>query len=249
MRKKSVGNNRQTIHQRGNQRDGSPHYVLLYSDDESGDEEEILLQPRNKSNSTPRRIEVIVVTLKPEDTLQALALRYRCTISELKRINNIHKENEIFARRVIKVPVPPFSIFTENNDTSDNLIDINPPENNENESPNVKREEEIINLISTPTVVPSTSTDINSVILNSVCEPLASGIEQENCCDGEDDTLLRERTNATAESRVVDTFKCSGADWGLSWIHLLAFSLLLGCAGPVIYIYCIAESEHNHEPT
>ncbi|XP_063991026.1 lysM and putative peptidoglycan-binding domain-containing protein 3 isoform X2 [Diachasmimorpha longicaudata] len=240
MRKKSVGNNRQTVYQRGNQRDGSPHYVLLYSDDESGDEEEILLQPRNKSNSTPRKVEVIVVTLKPEDTLQALALRYRCTISELKRINNIHKENEIFAHRVIKVPVPPFSIFTENNETTDNLINLNPPETIETESPTIKREEEIINLITTPTVVPSTSADINSVILNSVCEPLTSGIDQVNCCDEEDDKLLQEHPTTAVETRVIDPFKCSGADWGLSWIHLLGFSLLLGSVGPVIYIYCIA---------
>ncbi|XP_011305229.1 lysM and putative peptidoglycan-binding domain-containing protein 3 [Fopius arisanus] len=248
MRKKSVGNNRQA-YQRGNQRDGSPHYVLLYSDDESG-EEEILLQPRNKTNSTPRKVEVIVVTLKPEDTLQALALRYRCTISELKRINNIHKENEIFARRVMKVPVQPFSIFTETNTTSDDLINLNPPENNENESPNAKREEEIINLIATPTVVPSTSADINSVILNSVCEPSTSGNDQEHISDGEGDKLLRDHPSPeTTESRVVDTFKCSGADWGLSWIHVLSFSLLLGIGGPIFYFFCIADNEHNHEAT
>lgn len=67
------------VYQRGNQRDGSPHYVFLYSDDEnSGDEETISLQQCNKS--LPRKVEVIYVPLKSEDTLQALALRYRCTV-------------------------------------------------------------------------------------------------------------------------------------------------------------------------
>lgn len=70
------------VYQRGNQRDGSPHYVFLYSDDEnSGDEESIPLQQRTKLTSLPRKVEVINVPLKPEDTLQALALRYRCTVS------------------------------------------------------------------------------------------------------------------------------------------------------------------------
>lgn len=74
------------VYQRGNQKEGSPHYVFLYSDDEnSGDEENFPLQPRTGSTSTPRKVEVINVLVKPEDTLQALALRYRCTvISNLK---------------------------------------------------------------------------------------------------------------------------------------------------------------------
>ena len=73
---------RQMVYQRGNQRDGSPHYVFLYSDDEnSGDEESISLQQRTKLTSLPRKVEVINVLLKPEDTLQALALRYRCMVS------------------------------------------------------------------------------------------------------------------------------------------------------------------------
>lgn len=70
---------KQMVYQRGNQRDGSPHYVLLYSDDEnSGNEESIPLQKTTKS--LPRKLEVINVPLKSEDTLQALALRYRCTV-------------------------------------------------------------------------------------------------------------------------------------------------------------------------
>ncbi|XP_076637742.1 lysM and putative peptidoglycan-binding domain-containing protein 3 isoform X3 [Colletes latitarsis] len=102
------------VYQRGNQREGSPHYVFLYSDDENSENEDnIPLQPRTKPTSLPRKVEVINVQLKSEDTLQALALRYRCTISELKRINKIHKENEIFAKRFIKVPIQPFSILSE----------------------------------------------------------------------------------------------------------------------------------------
>lgn len=149
---------------------------------------------------------------------------------------------------MIKVPVQAFSILTENNDNS---INLNAPEVDENASPNINRDVEIINLIATTASAPSTSetpTDINSVILNSVCEPLTSGIETENLSDEESDKLLREHpTTPTTESRVVDTFKCSGADWGLSWIHLLSFSLILSFAGPVIYIFYIAENEHKNE--
>lgn len=72
---------RQMVYQRGNQREGSPHYVFLYSDDEhSGTEDNIPLQPHTKITTLPRKVEVINVQLKSEDTLQALALRYRCTV-------------------------------------------------------------------------------------------------------------------------------------------------------------------------
>lgn len=72
---------RQTVYHRGNQRDGSPHYVFLYpDDDQSEDEEHFSLQPKN-SSTLPRKIEVINVQVQSEDTLQALALRYHCKVS------------------------------------------------------------------------------------------------------------------------------------------------------------------------
>lgn len=74
-------NFRQTVYQRGGQREGSPHYVFLYSDDEDCGPEDIPLQPRRCAKAPPRQVEVIKVLLKTEDTLQALALRYQCTVS------------------------------------------------------------------------------------------------------------------------------------------------------------------------
>lgn len=72
------------MYQRGNQRDASPHYVFLYSDDEySEDEENIPLQNRNHAHA-PRKVEVIKIEVQSEDTLQALALRYRCTVSNVQ---------------------------------------------------------------------------------------------------------------------------------------------------------------------
>ena len=43
------------------------------------------------------------------DALQALSIRYHCPIAELKRLNNIHRENEIFAKKSIKVPARQFT--------------------------------------------------------------------------------------------------------------------------------------------
>ncbi|XP_012531545.1 lysM and putative peptidoglycan-binding domain-containing protein 3 [Monomorium pharaonis] len=235
---------RQMIHLRG--RESSPHYVFLHSDDESStDEENISLQTIKRPTSLRRKIQVINVQIKPEDTLQALALRYRCTISELKRINKIDKENEIYAKPYIKVPVQPFSILTEaspENSQDDNAVVIS--QQCQKETP-VRTEEQLIDLGATSMSMESSNTEINTIILNSVCEPLSS-YNSANIPENfhtEHDMLLSDNTeNAeAAESCETDIFKCSGDNWGLSWMQLLVFSLLLSFAGPIIYILYIAE--------
>ncbi|XP_036223789.1 lysM and putative peptidoglycan-binding domain-containing protein 3 isoform X2 [Bactrocera oleae] len=47
------------------------------------------------------------------DSLQALALRFRSTVADIKRLNKIDKDNEIYARKFVKIPVTPHSILLE----------------------------------------------------------------------------------------------------------------------------------------
>ncbi|XP_043258134.1 lysM and putative peptidoglycan-binding domain-containing protein 3 [Colletes gigas] len=241
------------VYQRGNQREGSPHYVFLYSDDENSENEEnIPLQPRTKTTSLPRKVEVINVQLKSEDTLQALALRYRCTISELKRINKIHKENEIFAKRFIKVPIQPFSILSETLEQSrSGQADQNDVSilSSEGETANAATNDSLIDLIKKPVVTELPEAEINTIILNSVCEPLSS-FNSNNLLEitsSECDTLLTLTESNSNNSHLTDTFKCSGDDCGLSWTQLLGFSLLLGFAGPIIYILYITQFSSKNQ--
>lgn len=55
--------------------------MFVHLDEENIDEDPIALSTINRS--TPlHKIEVIKLQINPDDTLQALALRYRCTVSE-----------------------------------------------------------------------------------------------------------------------------------------------------------------------
>ncbi|XP_070168319.1 lysM and putative peptidoglycan-binding domain-containing protein 3 [Polyergus mexicanus] len=233
-------NARQLIYQRG--REGSPYYVFLHSDDEnSTDEENISLQVIKRSTAPCRKIEVINIQIKPEDTLQALALRYRCTISELKRINKIDKENEIYAKPYIKVPVQPFSILTETlSENQDKNIIITSTQSQEKLP--TKKEEQLIDFGAISTTE-SSNIEINTIILNSVCEPLSSySANSSEVLHTEHDQLLNDMDSTEiVESCETDIFKCSGDNWGLSWMQLLVFSLLLSFAGPIIYILYITE--------
>jgi hypothetical protein len=41
-------------------------------------------------------------------------------------------------------------------------------------------------------------------------------------------------------------FSCSGADWGLSVLQLIICSLLLGFAGPILYVIYLTEDSKKH---
>lgn len=63
--------------------------MFLYSeDDQSEDEEVFSLKDRNPNRDLPRKVEVINVLIQSEDTLQALALRYHCTVSSYILLNS-----------------------------------------------------------------------------------------------------------------------------------------------------------------
>nr|CAI5868132.1 unnamed protein product [Callosobruchus analis] len=74
---------------------------------DSGDEETELFVRKKTQKRETHAVEKLI---QEGDTLQSLAIRYHCTIEDLKRLNNIHKENEIFARPTIRVPQRPFGI-------------------------------------------------------------------------------------------------------------------------------------------
>ena len=161
----------------------------------------------------------------------------------MKRINSIHKDNEIFAHRSIKVPIQPYSILSE---TLTKVEDEKISKNLETENPSTSKEQEILNLITTPIIFTAPKSGINNIVLNSVLEPLSINESSEHI-DAEDAQLLSpSEREITPKATFNDSFKCSGADWGLSWLQLLGFILLLGLAGPIIYILYIADASKHH---
>ncbi|XP_014205221.1 lysM and putative peptidoglycan-binding domain-containing protein 3 [Copidosoma floridanum] len=253
MRKKSTSSSteqhksgRQIAYQRGNQTESSsPHYVFLYSEDDQSEDEEQLLSLKVRHPQL-RKVEVINVQIQSDDTLQALALRYRCSISELKRINNIHKENEIHAHRSIKVPVKAYSLLTETVGQNNEIL-------MDNDQPTVFKQPGLTILgdnQSTSLIGSSSAVEINNIILNSLVEPLNQLENESSQClqeaEEETDQLIATGFSPKNNKNFVNTFKCSGADWGLSWFQLVCFSLLLGFAGPIIYVLYIAESSKHH---
>ncbi|OWR41245.1 lysM and putative peptidoglycan-binding domain-containing protein 3 [Danaus plexippus plexippus] len=197
------------------------------------------------------------------DTLQAIALRFYCSISELKRINNIHKDNEIHARRTIKVPVTPYSVLTE-------LIPAQQtPEPTPSTSSHISTSLNMNNLLQDPVqnrLLPTNldtspkkieskdgdySIDCNTVVLNSTLTPLVVPYtdSEQNESISEDTKLLPNKQKVPVEAVVVKELTSHGADFGLKWFHLLCFVLVLGFAAPLIYVmFYLDKPEHSEVP-
>ncbi|ALC42026.1 CG17985 [Drosophila busckii] len=68
-----------------------------------------IMQLSNRSSNghakQPRYDNTLEVKVQEGDTLQALALRFHCTVADIKRLNKIDRENEIHAHRILRIPV------------------------------------------------------------------------------------------------------------------------------------------------
>ncbi|KAH9400585.1 PREDICTED: lysM and putative peptidoglycan-binding domain-containing protein 3-like [Rhagoletis zephyria] len=65
------------------------------------------------------KIDFIYHTIKPNETLQGIALKYNCTVSQLRLHNHLMSDNTFHGLTVLKIPVVRSSILTEQLATSE----------------------------------------------------------------------------------------------------------------------------------
>ncbi|XP_060537229.1 lysM and putative peptidoglycan-binding domain-containing protein 4 isoform X2 [Cylas formicarius] len=198
------------------------------------------------TRKTPKKPEVITVEKHVEDgdSLQSLAIRYQCTIEELKRINSIHKENEIYARKIIKVP---YRSFTEALATVHSNAYNSSTDSSRSSTPLQTSE-----LIKTGVSLVNNSLEVNNIIFNTNITSCAhydssDDLDQEA---NEEETLLSHETNVSEEP-VIKSMKCSGSDWDISWPILIILFCILLLAIPFYVFYVAKQSElhNNHTKT
>lgn len=238
------------------------NYSKLSAKD-SSDEEETELFTR-KSNF--KEVPTVEISLDEDDTLQALSIRYRCSIEELKRLNNIHKDNEIYARRSLKVPYRPFTAALAGIHSSGK----NSPEKSDLEDltkiPVVTKEVLTKKLSSTFLTLPSTSaeseeSDVNKVIFNSNLinssrvpphsnnkfnYKSASIVDNLDHDIPDEEVRLLPQEIPEPEVTVVSRYSCNGADGDISWIALIVVIVVLIFAVPIIYVLYIYEHPEQY---
>lgn len=172
------------------------------------------------------------INLKQKYFLGEIIKPHCFQVSELKRINSIHKDNEIYARKIIKVPSNPLSLLLEKEyfSKSDNNEAATGPASVESASqPCQSNYDSIVETVNSSNFNPRTS-DV---------------IAQEEECDGSCASKSEKESpdesvfllGAVAEEKRSDVMSCNGADWGISWHMLILITLLLGVGGPVLYVF------------
>lgn len=102
-----------------------------------------LMQMSNRSSNGHAKLNTLEVKVQEDDTLQALALRFHCSVADIKRLNKIDRENEIHARRIIRIPVTVHNVLLGSKDP-DELPAIhrsgnNSPRHNLEKEPAIER--------------------------------------------------------------------------------------------------------------
>ncbi|XP_077423838.1 lysM and putative peptidoglycan-binding domain-containing protein 4 [Vanacampus margaritifer] len=87
------------------------------SDDEDDEELGLMeMRPRAFQESEQDRLRsyhLLERDVLDGDNLNKLALQYGCKVADIKRVNNLIKEQDVFALKTIKIPIPKHSFLTE----------------------------------------------------------------------------------------------------------------------------------------
>lgn len=175
----------------------------------SEDEEVGAMELRQYHKNNHVHSQVLERELQEGDNLNKLALQYGCQVAEIKRLNNLMQEQDLFALKSIKIPVQRHSFLTEEFRPAHSAQSHAPP------SPEPQ-----------PRAPPSAreATDF----LMEVDSDMVRLIQ-------EDEELLdmRDRQGRSGRGHGV---KGHGADWGIHWWNAVIAMLLIGIVLPLFYI-------------
>lgn len=198
---------------------------------ELNDHDEVPLEMRSNRSREP--------TLEAEvlegDTLASIALRFNCTVADLKRLNKIDKDFEIHARKTLKIPI------TAHNVLLDTLPAVHKSGNN---SPKVVNGESTQKLedLDERLIVASIA---NSEYVSSEYRDFPRGEGDPSITDPLDGVDAPIPTVVLAKPRM--DFSINGSDCDLNWIFLFVCILALCFAIPLVYIFYIAEEKIHHD--
>jgi len=163
-------------------------------------------------------MEYVEHLIKPNETLQGLALQYRSSVFELKRVNNIVKEGEFYARRILKIPVYQHSSLKDLMPTVENL-ETNLQDDDEN-------------------------ANASSDFLEQVDQDLQRLKERARVYDIDHVNTLADVNHLRHNARLRRS-DCKGDDCGLSWTHIVSIALLILLACPLLYFLYLELNMHK----
>ncbi|XP_034107862.1 lysM and putative peptidoglycan-binding domain-containing protein 4 [Drosophila albomicans] len=238
---------------------------IMDDDNEFVDMQQLPNRMVNGHARLPRFENTLEVKVQEDDTLQALALRFHCSVADIKRLNKIDRENEIHARRIIRIPVTVHNVLLGSHDP-DALPAVHRSGNN---SPRHILEKELA-IERNPLEDARLMLDERLLVaaVNAAEGQPSPRRDVNKFYDGSDDNGNREQTlddsTALLDDMLVDrhaprlrpipgpslrAIDWSGSDCDMSWICLLIFILALCFVIPLVYVIYLAEHPHHTHST
>jgi hypothetical protein len=218
------------------------HFFRKNDDDDDflGDQESIPLQTDSQRQHRIRNEQILEAEVLENDTLASIAIRFDCSINDVKRLNKIHQDNEIYAFKVLKVPL------TVHNILLDTLPKVHKSGSN---SPRAATSS------STSTHAISSKDKLEEKLLvASVSSAVISKSESAVSHEVAEETVsINEPLLGKLQFRALrpprnDFMTFNGSDCELNWICLLVAILLVCFIVPLIYVYLVYEhpEKFNH---
>ncbi|KAK5902295.1 hypothetical protein CesoFtcFv8_007563 [Champsocephalus esox] len=187
----------------------------------SDDEELIVMEMRPRVSlqepDSLNNIQLLEREVLDGDNLNKLALQYGCKVTDIKRVNNLMQEQDLFALKTIKIPVQKHSFLTE-------LHTSHPQEEMPHSSPTLVKPQDRSraqpHLQEVTDFLMEVDQDIEKLIQNT---------------NDQDETFL----DISKQQRFGfkgQPLKSHGADWGIQWWNAVVAMLLIGIVLPLFYV-------------
>ncbi|XP_054883269.1 lysM and putative peptidoglycan-binding domain-containing protein 4 isoform X1 [Poeciliopsis prolifica] len=180
----------------------------------SDDEELIDVESRQMKRDNLRNVQLLEREVLDGDSLNKLALQYGCKVADIKQVNNLMQEQDLFALKVIKIPVQKHSFLTET------LSEQHDPQEEVSCSTHDRASFE-------PRV--QDVTDFLMEVDSDMDKLIQTTPDHEE--DSSENTG-RWRRCGFGRRRVMN----HGADWGIQWWNALVAMLLIGIVLPFFYL-------------
>ncbi|XP_017261216.1 lysM and putative peptidoglycan-binding domain-containing protein 4 [Kryptolebias marmoratus] len=193
-----------------------PNEFALSSDDE----ELSVLETRQMNQDKVRNVQLLEREVLDGDNLNKLALQYGCKVADIKRVNNLIQEQDLFALKYIKIPVQKHTLLQET------FSDLRDPQEDKPGSPPSPvsphdRARGQPHLQEVTDFLMEVDNDIDKLIMST------SDRNEDFLQNSEKPRWFGFRRRHPASH---------GADWGIQWWNAVVAMLLIGIVLPIFYI-------------
>ncbi|XP_012689035.2 lysM and putative peptidoglycan-binding domain-containing protein 4 isoform X2 [Clupea harengus] len=183
------------------------------------------LRPRGRDSEERERVVGELLLLERDisqgDNLNKLALQYGCKVADIKRVNNLIQDQDLYALKSIKIPVKKHGILTE---TNSELREPEPGPSTQSTASALSRDATTEGSLGRPQV--QEYTDFLKEVDNDI-ERLIQTTEEEFLVDPE---------GARKSGNRGQRLSSYGADWGIQWWNAVVAMLLIGIVLPIFYV-------------